>query len=109
MAKVERTETVRKAWDAPAAWPCGSPQRGFSVHFVLRIPAKSTIGALLVPLFGQFRKGNSANFACTGFSEVGQAPRVSPCGQSYLSFVTWERTWRREQHTAPDAESPPPV
>jgi len=27
---------------------------GFSVHFVLRIAAKSTLGALLIPLFEQF-------------------------------------------------------
>jgi hypothetical protein len=35
---------------------------GFSVYFTLRIPAKSTIGALLEPLFGQFLEGR--------FSEV---------------------------------------
>jgi hypothetical protein len=25
-----------------------------------------------------------------------------------LSFVSWERTWSTEQHTAPDAHNPPP-
>jgi hypothetical protein len=47
------SETVRKAPDPHAAWPCGAPKRGFWVQFALRIPANSTIGALLVPLFGQ--------------------------------------------------------
>ncbi len=32
----------------------GTPKRHFSVHFAFRIPTKSTLGALLVPLFGQF-------------------------------------------------------
>ena len=47
-------ETVRKASDALAAQHCKPPKRGFSVHLALRIPFKFTIGALLVPLFGQF-------------------------------------------------------
>jgi hypothetical protein len=34
--------------------PCGTTKRHFSVHFAFRIPTKSTLGALLVPLFGQF-------------------------------------------------------
>jgi hypothetical protein len=32
-------------------------------HFVVRIAAKSTLGALLKPLFGQFHKVHSAKFA----------------------------------------------
>src|SRR3712207_2181155 len=50
------------------------PQRGPTDHhlvfFVLRIAAKSTLGASLVSLFGQFQKKNSANFVLTAFSEV---------------------------------------
>src|SRR5215213_4707370 len=37
-------------------------KEGVLVHFALRIPAKSTLGALLVPLFGQSLE--------EGFSEV---------------------------------------
>jgi hypothetical protein len=37
--------------------PYGTPKRHFSVHFAFRIPTKSTLGALLVPLFGQFQYG----------------------------------------------------
>jgi hypothetical protein len=36
--------------------PYGTPKRHFSVQFAFRIPTKSTIGALLVPLFGQFHE-----------------------------------------------------
>ena len=44
-------------------WPCGPPKRYFSAYFDLRVAAKSTLKALLVPLFGQFRKGNSPKVA----------------------------------------------
>jgi hypothetical protein len=37
---------------------------------VFRLAAKSTLGALLVPLFGQSRKVNSPNFRFYVFSEV---------------------------------------
>jgi hypothetical protein len=43
--------------------PYGTPKRHFSVHFAFRIPTKSTLGAWLVPLFGQFQKGNSPKSA----------------------------------------------
>ncbi len=46
--------------------PYGTPKRHFSVHFAFRIPTKSTLGALLVPLFGQFLEAE--------FSEVRTAP-----------------------------------
>jgi hypothetical protein len=51
-------------------YPCKAPQRHFSTHVGLLRPPKSTLRVLLVPLFGQSRKGNSANFAITEFSEV---------------------------------------
>jgi len=35
---------------------------GLSANFTLRVPAKSTLGALLIPLFGQFQKLNSRKF-----------------------------------------------
>jgi hypothetical protein len=35
----------------------------FSAHFALLILAKSTLGALLKPLFGQSQKNNSRKFA----------------------------------------------
>src|SRR5215207_4878058 len=47
-------ETVRKASEALAALPWRTPKRSCWVHFGLRIPAIFTVGAFLVPLFGQF-------------------------------------------------------
>ena len=47
-------ETVRKVSDAPATYPYGTPKWYFSARFGLCIPAKSTVEALLLPLFGQF-------------------------------------------------------
>jgi len=35
-------------------YPLRAAKRGFSVYFALCIPTKSTLGALLVPLFGRF-------------------------------------------------------
>jgi hypothetical protein len=55
MAKVDPSETVRKAPEALAVWPYGLPKSSFLAHFVLRIPAKFRVGALLIALFGQFR------------------------------------------------------
>src|ERR687898_1836685 len=43
------SETVRKVSEALPAEPNGSPRSGFSVHFALRIAAKSSLGLLLVP------------------------------------------------------------
>src|ERR671911_2615768 len=43
------SETVRKVSETLPAEPNGSPRSGFSVHFVLRIAAKSSLGLLLVP------------------------------------------------------------
>ena len=53
-SRSRKSETVRKASEVLTAEPCGPPRRGFSAHFILRLLAKSTLGALLVPLFGQF-------------------------------------------------------
>jgi hypothetical protein len=50
--------------------PYGPPKRYFSTYFGLPTPPKSTVRALLLPLFGQFQKVNSANFAVTEFSAV---------------------------------------
>jgi hypothetical protein len=47
-------ETVRKGSKGPAAY---SPTDHPRAHFFLRIPANFTLGALLVPLFGQFLRG----------------------------------------------------
>jgi hypothetical protein len=44
------------------AQPYGPLRRLFSAHFALLIAVKSTLGALLAPLFGQFLEGE--------FSEV---------------------------------------
>jgi hypothetical protein len=46
----------------PTAWLHGPPKRSYSAYIALRIPAKPALGALLVPLFGQFQKGNSRKF-----------------------------------------------
>jgi hypothetical protein len=43
--------------------PCGMPKRHVSGHFAFRILAKSKIGALLVPFFGQSQKVHSPRFA----------------------------------------------
>ena len=51
-------------------WPVKLPKRCFSDRFGLDIPARSTLGALLVPLFRQFQKRNSRKFALTEFYEV---------------------------------------
>jgi hypothetical protein len=40
----------------PADNPYGSSNRAFSTHFALHIAARVTPQALLIPLFGQFRK-----------------------------------------------------
>jgi hypothetical protein len=42
-------ETVLKVSETLPAEPNGSPRSGFSVHFALRIAAKSSLGPLLVP------------------------------------------------------------
>ena len=42
-------ETVLKVSETLPAEPKGSPRSGFSVHFALRIAAKSSLGLLLVP------------------------------------------------------------
>ena len=56
--------------------PYGAPQRYFSTHFGLPTSPKSTLRVLLVPLFGQSQKENSANFALTEFYEVGSEVRL---------------------------------
>ena len=50
-------ETVRKVSDMAATWPVEPTKRCFSARFGLGIPTKSTLAALLVPLFGQFLEG----------------------------------------------------
>jgi hypothetical protein len=60
LAAQRRVETVRKVPNSPAAWSSGTPKRGLSVHFFLRILAKATLGAFLVPLFGQFQSSTLA-------------------------------------------------
>src|SRR5215217_8417971 len=52
-------ETVRKVADAPATSPYGTPRWYLSARFGLRMLPKSTVEALLLPLFGQFQKGHS--------------------------------------------------
>jgi hypothetical protein len=42
--------------------PCRVPRSSFLADFVLLMPANFTVGALLIPLFGQFQKMNSAKF-----------------------------------------------
>jgi hypothetical protein len=51
--------------------PYGTPKRHFPVHFAFRIPTKCTLGALLVPLFGQFLEAE--------FSEV----QIQRCASLY--------------------------
>jgi hypothetical protein len=54
LPRTSSSETVRKASDASMAWPYSPPRRHFWAHFALRIPPKSTLGVVLIPLFGQF-------------------------------------------------------
>ena len=49
-------ETVRKVSETLPAEPNGSPRSGFSVHFALRIAAKSSLGLLLVPFSDSLRE-----------------------------------------------------
>ena len=67
MDKVELRETVRKASLGACSVALWTANEGLFVHFTLRIPPKSTVGVLLVPLFGQFQKKNSQKFARPGF------------------------------------------
>src|SRR5215213_10722060 len=55
-------------------------KEGVLVHFALRIPAKSTLGALLIPLFGQSQKGNSPKFA-SGLGERHHALKIANRGR----------------------------
>jgi hypothetical protein len=48
-------ETVRKVPKVRQTWPPGAPKWHCSARFGPYIPAKSTFGALLIPLFGQFQ------------------------------------------------------
>jgi hypothetical protein len=52
MAKVELEKLSEKSRTCLRRSPTGR-ERGFSAHFAFRIPAKSTLGALLMHLFGQ--------------------------------------------------------
>ena len=58
----------------PALGACSvalwTANEGLFVHFTLRIPPKSTVGVLLVPLFGQFQK---LDFSHSRRKEVGYA------------------------------------
>jgi hypothetical protein len=49
-----RSETVRKVSEVPVEKPCRVPRSSFLADFVLLMPANFTVGALLIPLFGQF-------------------------------------------------------
>src|ERR671932_2387603 len=73
LRRISLPETVRKVSDVLVALPFGPPRCSFLTHFVLRMPAKSKLGALLVPLFGQFLE--------VTFSEVGLlgGPRAVLC------------------------------
>jgi hypothetical protein len=51
------SETVRKVSEVPVEKPCRVPRSSFLADFVLLMPASFTVGALLIPLFGQFRRG----------------------------------------------------
>jgi hypothetical protein len=62
-----RGETVRKASEGVYDVALRILEKALFGHFALPIAAKSMIGTLLEPLFGQFRKVNSANFALRGF------------------------------------------
>jgi hypothetical protein len=46
-------ETVRKVSEVPVEKPCRVPRSPFLADFVLLMPANFTVGALLIPLFGQ--------------------------------------------------------
>jgi len=56
-------ETVRKVSETLPAEPNGSPRSGFSVHFALRIAAKSSLGPLLVPFSDSLRVAILGNWA----------------------------------------------
>jgi hypothetical protein len=70
MAKVDRGETVRKVLQAPVAQHYRAPRAPFSARLARLMMLGSAFGVSLGTLFGQSRKGNSANFAVTEFYEV---------------------------------------
>jgi hypothetical protein len=63
-------ETVRKVPESPETRAYEAPKPARPARFGPDRRAKYTPGASLAPLFGQFRKGYSANFAFQAFSEV---------------------------------------
>jgi hypothetical protein len=65
-------------------WPHRPQIRLPSTHFGLLIGAKSTLGALLIPLFGQFQKDNSRNFLFCMFSQIYIAPVEHVCYDAHL-------------------------
>ena len=50
-----KKETVRKAYEARGTWPLRGPKQRYSARFGPGMPTKSSLGALLAPLFGQFQ------------------------------------------------------
>jgi hypothetical protein len=64
-------ETVRKVSETLPAEPNGPPGSGFSVHFALRIAAKSSLGLLLVPFSDSLRRRVLGNSGTLGY-EAGQ-------------------------------------
>jgi hypothetical protein len=73
MAKVEPRETVRKGSKEHAAWPHRDPK----APFVLRIPAKFVLGAVLIPLFGQFLEMDYEGIKTLLQRADGRFPRLS--------------------------------
>src|SRR5215208_8248008 len=63
-------ETVRKVPEVPEMEPHETSQRHHSARSLPGMMARPTLGGLLEPLFGQFRKGYSRKFALIGFCEL---------------------------------------
>ena len=82
-------ETVRKVPKVRETWPRRAPKRRYLACFGPGIPTKLTLGALLAPLFGQFRHGVLRSCA-------------SLCNPSYLVTLRYTAglsspvLWRRQ-------------
>jgi hypothetical protein len=78
------SETVRKGSERPAAYP----YRPFAGHFVLRNPAKSTLKALLEPLFGQFLTLSNSGGTCVKLTQKESTNTMFPgSGEASLRTV----------------------
>ena len=81
-------------------------ERGFSVYFTLRIAAKSTLGALLVPLFGQFQRDCMKSLGGDDGVVLRRAktPLFQPLSTSYTGQIRARDVARPPFHTVSEGK-----